>query len=373
MTPESLYVHVPFCMSKCPYCDFNSMPYDESLAGRYLQALRKEAAMRTEGTLKTLYVGGGTPTVLPPQAIREVFSAVYATCALAPGAEVTCEANPGTLDKEKIDVLIECGVNRISLGVQSLNEPELRTLGRSHSADDARHAMELVSESEAALSVDLIYGIPRQDTKGLEKSIEEVLSYSPAHVSAYELTPEEGTPLMEVIGCGLVRMPHEEEVLEMAETCAEALGRAGYEHYEISNYALPGMRSRHNMNYWVRGDYIGLGPGAHSLVSGERAANTGYVFDYVQLLSDGLLPIEESSELTEDEKRREYVFLGLRLLEGLDAGEAFDRYGLDLLRASEALAKKGLIVRSNERVRLSPKGMRISNTSVAELIGELGL
>ena len=373
VTPESLYIHIPFCLGKCRYCDFVSIRYDEAVAGRYIDALRTELRMRANGSLKTLYIGGGTPTVLPAKSLRKIVSSVLEFCTLAPGAEVTCEANPGTLDKEKAEALAEAGLTRLSIGVQSFDNEVLKTLGRAHDADDARHALGIAQEMPVDVSLDLIYGVPGQSMETWRETLDEAVSMGPAHISAYELTPEEGTPLMDDIKAGEISMPHEEEALEMFHAAREILGKAGMEHYEISNYARPGKRSLHNMNYWRRGEYLGVGTAAHSLIGEERTANNRFVFEYLKLLGEGMLPIEETSELTADEARREYVFLGLRMLEGLHMQEARERFGLDLNGSTGELVDNGLMEQKAGRLRLSQRGLELSNTTVSNLLEALGL
>ncbi len=373
MTPESLYIHIPFCLGKCRYCDFVSIRYDEAVAGRYVDALRSELRMRANGELKTLYIGGGTPTVLPAKSLKKIVSSVREFCALEPGAEITCEANPGTLDKEKADAIAEAGVTRLSIGVQSFDNEVLKTLGRMHGADDARQALELAGQFPFDVSLDLIYDVPGQSLDTWKKTLQEAVSMGPVHVSAYELTPEEGTPLMDALKAGELSMPHEEEALEMFHAARELLGAEGFEHYEISNYAKPGKKSLHNMNYWRRGEYLGVGTAAHSLVGEERTANNKFVFEYLKLLGEGILPIDETSELTPDDAKREYVFLGLRMLEGLHMQEAKERFGLELNGSTQGLIEQGLMEKAGDRMRLTQRGLELSNTTVGSVLEKLGL
>ena len=215
MTPECLYVHIPFCPGKCRYCDFTSIKHDESVSSRYVDALRSEMRLRASGKLRTLYVGGGTPTVLSAKSLRKIVSSVREFCTLAPDAEITCESNPGTLTEEKAEALVDCGVTRLSLGVQSFDNGLLKFLGRTHDSDEARSALRLAGQMQVELSLDLMYGVPGQDMDTWTRSLEEALSFGPDHISAYELTPEEGTPLMELIKKGAVSMPHEEDVFPL--------------------------------------------------------------------------------------------------------------------------------------------------------------
>lgn len=343
------------------------------MAGRYIDALRTELRMRANGALKTLYIGGGTPTVLSARSLQKVVSSVLEFCTLAPAAEVTCEANPVSLDKEKAEALAEAGVTRLSIGVQSFDNEVLKTLGRMHDADDARHALGLAGDYPFDVSLDLIYGVPGQSLDTWRETLQEALSLGPVHVSAYELTPEEGTPLIDDLKTGEVSMPHEEEALEMFHAGIDALGKAGFEHYEISNHAKPGKRSLHNMNYWSRGEYLGVGTAAHSLVGEERTANNRFVFEYLKLLGEGMLPIDETEELTLEDAKKEYVFLGLRMIEGLDIQEAQERFGLDLNGSTKGLVEQGLVEHEAGKMRLSQRGLELSNTTVGSVLESLGL
>ena len=373
MTPECLYIHIPFCQGKCRYCDFVSIRYDEAMAGLYIDALRTELRLRASGTLKTLYIGGGTPTVLPAKSLKKVVSSVREFCTLETDAEITCEANPGSLDKKKAEALAVAGVTRLSIGVQSFDGGVLKTLGRMHDADDARNALELAGKYPFDLSLDLIYGVPGQSVEAWRETLKEAVSLGPVHISAYELTPEEGTPLMDALKAGELSMPHEVEALEMFHAGSELLGKAGFEHYEISNHAKPGKRSLHNMNYWRRGEYLGVGTAAHSLIGEERTANNRFVFEYLKLLGEGMLPIDETAELTPDDAKREYVFLGLRLLEGLDILEARKKFGIELNGSTQELVEQGLLEMDKERMRLTQRGLELSNTTVGSVLEKLGL
>lgn len=365
-------MHIPFCSGKCRYCDFTSIKHDESVSSRYVDALRNELRLRASGKLRTLYVGGGTPTVLSAKAISRLFASVYEFTTLEDGAEVTCEANPGTLTEEKAEALADCGVTRLSLGVQSFDDGLLKFLGRTHNADEARHALSLAGQMPVDVSLDLIYGVPGQSIDTWRDTLDEAISFNPAHVSAYELTPEDGTPLMESLKAKEIAMPHDEEVLEMFHAGRELLAKNGFEHYEISNHAREGKRSRHNVNYWQRGEYLGVGVSAHSFVGEERTANNKFVFEYLNLLGEGILPIDETTELTPEDAKREYVFLGLRLLEGLSLSEARERFGLELEKPASKLIEDGMMELEDGRLRLSGRGLEIANTTVSNLLEALG-
>lgn len=369
-----LYIHVPFCQRKCAYCDFLSVPFEEGLARGYKDALVKETYLRAGGSLETVYMGGGTPTVLPDEALEEIFSALRECFDFGPGMEITLEANPGTLSSRKAAILSALGANRLSLGVQSFNDGELRTLGRVHIAREAeRAAMEAREAGFDNLSMDLIYGIPGQSVLTWKETLRRAVSLGPRHISAYELTLEPGTPIFHRLQRGELRQPGEEESLEMARLAEEALSDAGFVRYEISNYALPGFECRHNINYWHRGEYMGLGPGAHSFTAERRERNTGNIARYVSELGAGRLPVEESAGVSRGEAIEEALFLGLRLTRGIDALMFGEAWGIDLSQASAGLIEEGLVEIEAGRIRLTKRGLLLFNPVLVRLMEGLCL
>jgi oxygen-independent coproporphyrinogen-3 oxidase len=371
-----VYVHVPFCLRKCAYCDFLSVPFDGALSESYTGALLREINSGGEGgSLKTVYIGGGTPTALGHGQLEKIFGALHERFKISPDTEVTVEANPGTVDGEKALRLTELGVNRISIGVQSFSDSELATLGRMHTS---AQAVEAVTAARDALeggnvSLDLIYGIPGQTLEGWRRSLLRAVELGPAHVSAYELTPEHGTPLYEALGSGKLGMPDADVIADMFYLAAETLGGAGFGHYEISNHALPGLECRHNVNYWLRGDYLGLGAGAHSFTGGRRSRNTGDIGNYIKALSEGLSPVVEEREPSREEALREHVFLGLRTREGLDVRRFKGEFGLDLLPAAREMLEGGLMEAGGGRLVLTLRGTLLSNRVIVRLLEGLGL
>jgi len=248
---EFLYIHIPFCVKKCMYCDFLSIPYDKSLAEKYTRALCRELELKKDlaGKLKTVFFGGGTPTILSDDCFHDIFDQIRKNFILAPSAEITVEANPGTLTENKLKSLSALGINRLSLGVQSFQDDELKTLGRIHNADEALQSAEMIRAAGIEnFSLDLIYGIPGQTITTWSDSLDKAIALSPKHISAYELTPETQTPLKSCLDTGEIRMPGEELILNMSELTIDLLAASRYEQYEISNYSLPGYRCLHNMN-----------------------------------------------------------------------------------------------------------------------------
>jgi len=382
--PEFLYIHIPFCVRKCLYCDFFSIPYDESLAKAYIDALSKELILKKEpaNTLKTIYIGGGTPSLLPNECFTQLFRCLRDNFHLSSSPEITVEANPGTINQSKIDTLLFLGVNRLSIGIQSFNDKELKTLGRIHTSDDALRSIELIKHTGLDnFSIDLMYGIPGQTMDSWRKSILKAIGLSPAHISTYELTPEENTPLYELIQSHNTTMPDEELILEMYNHVIDYLKTCGYEHYEVSNFALPGFRCIHNLNYWERGEYIGAGAGSHSFVKGVRSNNIKDVNNYIDDLNKGIIPEIESTKLIPLDTVKEFIFLGLRKMEGVNINKlppfipplaSGDRGGCDsLLNACKELVDDGYLEIENSTLRLTRKGLVISNTIIVKLFERL--
>lgn len=373
---QYLYIHIPFCISKCIYCDFLSIPYDEDIAVEYITAVAKESELRSSiaGELKTVYIGGGTPTILPAGELVRLFRHLRQVFDISLDAEITFEANPGTIDREKVIALKEVGVNRFSLGIQSFIDRELRLLGRIHGASDGIRAIELIRGCGIKnLSIDLIYGIPWQKMKDWQYNISRAIELSPEHISIYELTPERGTPLYEYIREEKLRKPEEDAIVEMYYHAIDMLTSAGYRHYEISNLARDGFECRHNLNYWNRGQYIGIGAGAHSFIGDRRMKNTGDIKRYIELSKTGNLAIDESIELSCEEAIKEFIFLGLRKTEGLNIREFSYALGIDLIKVSEELIDEGLLIADGNYLRLTRKGIVISNSIITELFEALEL
>lgn len=371
----SIYIHTPFCRAKCAYCDFYSLPADEALAARYVVALRREAQRRARGEAETVYMGGGTPSVLPPGAIRDIMGCLSEHVRIVPGAEITLEANPESITPELIKELESAGVTRMSIGVQSFQDLELQALGRVHTASQARDALSLASASGVMdISLDLMYSLPGQDAGSWRRTLQEAINLAPSHISAYELTPEPATPLMQRIERGEVELPTGDEAIEMYYEADSMLTAAGYEHYEVSNYALPARRSRHNMNYWRRGMYIGLGPGAVSFDGKVRTMNLPDVEAYCRAMQAGGLPPSESETLTAHEAAREFLMLGLRTCDGIGLEEARSVYGLGALSGcADSFIAEGLMQRSGDRLRLSPDGTAVMNSVLVGLFDSLGI
>jgi oxygen-independent coproporphyrinogen-3 oxidase len=391
-----IYIHIPFCIRKCPYCDFTSFTPEITPEEEYINAVVKEMEARrgesSDGEVETVYFGGGTPSLLSPKGIETILSAISKNFRIIPsrpplvkggwgdlGPEVTLEANPGTVDLEKLRGYRDAGVNRLSIGIQSFNDRLLTVLGRIHDRGDGLKAYE--SSRKAGfdnVGIDLIHSIPGESLPDWAKDLEEAVSLRPEHISAYNLTIEEGTPFYCQQEKGALILPSEEEQVEMFLMARDILGKAGYEHYEVSNYCLPGFRSRHNQIYWKGGEYLGLGVSAHSYLPpslplrekgegcwGIRRANTKDLKEYLGLIDEKGTAFVEEEILTKEKAMGEAVFLGLRMTEGVRLKDFEERFGIGIEEAfPDAIKelKENLLLRfEGGHLRLTDKGLLFLN------------
>ncbi|MDA8087146.1 MAG: radical SAM family heme chaperone HemW [Nitrospiraceae bacterium] len=377
----SVYIHIPFCLKKCVYCDFVSVPFDGVLSDRYLAALGRELSLslslsargKSKMRLKTLFVGGGTPTALSAWQLKGLFDSIGRGFDFYPDAEVTVEANPATLDEEKLGVLLQGGVNRISIGAQSFDAEELKLLGRAHRPGEISDAVELCRAAGLEnIGLDLIYGIPGQKMQTWLQTLKSALELGPRHISAYELTVEEKTGLWDLVRGGALEMPSEDDVLSMSGAAQEALEAAGFVRYEVSNYAIAGFECRHNLNYWRRGEYLGLGVAAHSFSDGRRWSNTCSVLEYIAAIEAGELPVAGAETLTKDEQRREVFLLGLRTGEGVPLA-ADGAGGAALERAAAELIAEGLLEVRRGRLSATRRGFHLLDSVIFRLLAGLSL
>jgi oxygen-independent coproporphyrinogen-3 oxidase len=385
-----VYIQVPFCQTKCTYCNFHTGVVSPKVYEPYVAAVCREVQevwklgskdVRKDGlpgiplgTVDTVYVGGGTPSLLEPQALHKLLDAVRGAfhCALE---EVTLEADPETITPEKAEAWLKAGFNRISLGSQSFSDAELKAAGRMHRREDIYSANRILRGAGFAnLSFDLICGLPHQTAQSWAQSLEELLALRPEHVSIYLLEVDEGSRLgREVISLGTrysaPAVPSDDDMAAFYEQACERLAAGGYEHYEISNWALPGRRARHNLKYWQREPYMGFGAGAHSFNGTERWANVHDPAAYVAAIEQGRLPIEQRERLTAQQALDEELFLGLRLLEGIDAARIERQYDVSLLPRLAALRDAGLLEMDGHTARLARSRLAISNEVFVELMG----
>lgn len=371
--PSGLYVHVPFCVRKCPYCDFASVALAEGGTRRYVDAVLREAELRAHelaGPLGTLYLGGGTPTALPADDLARLVASLLERYPFVPDAEATVEANPGTLDERMVSALLAAGANRLSVGVQSFDDRLLRVLGRIHDGAEAVAACELARRFPR-WSLDLIHAIPGQTEDDLLADVRQALALGARHVSSYSLTYEEGTPLTRARDEGRVTPASEDEELRLYTVVEWALGAGGVERYEVSNYARPGEESRHNLNYWRGGRYVGLGAAAHSFVRRERCWNVADPAEYVARVGEGDLPAAGSEALGPRELFLERLMLGLRMCEGLAedeiralaAGAGEERFA----RRLEAEVARGNLARADGRVHIAAGSFALADRIIRDL------
>ena len=372
--PLGLYLHIPFCRSKCVYCDFYSLPHSEAKMDEYVERLTahllETAPMAAGHTVDTVYFGGGTPSYLGCERIAKLLQAVRKNYRVDRHAEITMEANPDSLfDWKELRALRRLGLNRISLGVQSSDDAMLRRLGRVHTWQQVCDAVETVRRAKIPdLSVDLIYGLPDQTTEQWQTTLEDVLALQPQHISCYGLKVEEGTPLWQQLET--LVLPDDDLQADMYLCAVEKLAQCGYAQYEISNFALPGHESRHNMKYWTLGEYAGFGPGAHSDFGNVRYA---YVRDLDAYLR-GRLILSESETMTQQEREREYLMLSLRTAQGICVREFENRFRqrFDVLEKLFATYEAhSLAARTEQGWRLTPRGFLVSNRIITSLTDAL--
>jgi oxygen-independent coproporphyrinogen-3 oxidase len=372
MERAGVYIHIPFCRARCSYCDFATGAYEGALASRYVRALASEIrTFRPENPspieAETIYFGGGTPSLLSPAQVASILAAVRERFRVATNAEVTMEINPGTVTPEILREFRRLGINRASFGAQTFDDAELRRLGRTHTAEDVRRTIRDLREAGFDnTSFDLIAGLPAQTLEGWERNLNEALALSPEHLSFYLLEVHEGTPLAAQIRRGQQPAPDEDLAAEMYRLMLDRAADAGYEHYEISNLCRPGYESRHNSKYWTGAPVYGFGCSAHSF-DGERTrwSNERDAARYVEMMESKGAALVETVGLDERDVRAEAIFLGLRLMRGVDLKQHQERFGVDVLEehADELsrLREAGLIEVDEDLMRLTRHGALLSN------------
>ena len=392
-----IYVQVPFCQTKCTYCNFHTgvvaqdrfAPYADAVCREIREhpQLLKAAGVKlgeADGENKhsqewlcydvdTVYFGGGTPSLLEPEQLQRILNAIRGTFGAA-FEEVTLEADPETVKEEKAAAWAEAGINRVSFGVQSFSDKELAAAGRMHRRADVYLAVPILRAAGIRnISFDLIAGLPHQTKESWKLSLDELVALGPEHVSVYLLEVDAGSRLGRELLAGGTRysagrVPGEDEMAEFYEMAQEELGAGGYRHYEISNWAKPGFESKHNLKYWRRELYLGFGAGAHSFSGRQRWANAHDAAAYVSAIESGRLPVEQLESVTVEQALEEELFLGLRQLQGIDVGRIEKEYGVALTERFESLAAAGLVEREGDVVRLAEEKLSVSNEVFVELM-----
>jgi oxygen-independent coproporphyrinogen-3 oxidase len=382
-----LYVHVPFCTAKCGYCDFNSYASSEHLIPAYTSALLADASLWVAAVrrrrIETIFFGGGTPTLNPVADNIRILDGLRAMFSVTPDAEVSIEANPGSVSVRDLSFLRRTGFNRLSIGVQSFDDAELRQLDRIHTAGEARRAIACAREAGFDnVNVDLIYGLPGQQLPSWRRTLDEAISMSPEHISAYALTVEDGTPLARQVARGRVALPDGDAQAEQYEWTEDRLAAAGYEHYEISNWARQGHACRHNLTYWRNREYLGLGAGAHSFLHGARFASVSLPQQYIDRVAEStasratgrhdLLHIVSREVMDDDLSIADTLILGLRLCEGVELTAFSERHGRTVVDVCGDVIKEfvgyGLLELTDTRLRLTRRGRLLSNELFVRLL-----
>lgn len=372
-TSFELYIHIPFCVRKCAYCDFLSAPGSEEAKASYTEALLREIeAVKTEKReVSSIFVGGGTPSALSPSLMGDIFEKIHKSFSVAPDAEITIEANPGTLSKEKLFLYRNVGINRLSLGLQSPEAAELKSLGRIHTYEEFLESFSLAREAGFQnINVDLMCALPDQTYEGWVRNLRKVAALHPEHISAYSLIIEEGTPFAK----RKLNLPDEDTEYRMYEDTAGILAEYGYEQYEISNYAKKDLACQHNVGYWTRKEYLGLGLGAASLWGNQRFSNTS---DFSLYLNNSGFPEKirgDRETLSLEAEMSEFMFLGLRMTKGVSKAEFLECFGVPIESVYGNVLDKyksvGLLEEKEGRIFLTRAGIHVSNGVMAEFLLE---
>jgi oxygen-independent coproporphyrinogen-3 oxidase len=370
-----IYIHIPFCERKCTYCNFNTTDFADDLASRYIDAVAREIAFwggRGPECVDTIYFGGGTPSIVEASELARLIEACRASFDVAPAAEITIEINPATLSKRKLDEWRASGINRASVGVQSFLDRDLAALSRTHTAREARDTIAaLAGAGFDNVSLDLIAGLPEQSLADWEFNLDQALGLRPAHLSLYLLEIKEGTQLYAQLKRGQRPRPDDDLAAEMYRVICAASEDAGYEHYEISNFAMrddasPGrLRSKHNMKYWTGASFYGMGCGAHSYDGATRRVNLLQTEKYIEAVNSSGHATGEHTELTDESRATEALFMGLRLIDGIRLDDYYQEYGLDVAARYKAeiaqLEDAGLVEISGNNMKLTARGLLLSN------------
>ncbi len=377
MNSSGLYIHIPYCLHKCGYCDFNSHPENREESEVYVSTLLSEighyAPQLAGKTVPTVFFGGGTPTLLPPTSLDKILGIIKQSFNLTEDCEITIEANPATVKQETLEQIRSSGFNRISIGVQSFDADELKLLERVHSVEEIHTTVDRARLAGFKnLSLDLIFGLPQQTPKKWQSHLQQALEKKPDHISAYSLTIEPATAFFKLQERGLLNLPDEEIQLAMFQATFEILPSAGLIQYEISNFSRPGFESRHNLNYWDNGDYLGLGAGASSYLNGERFKNTDLPSRYIRAVQAEGSAVESTEKLDPLHAMGETIMLGLRRLKGIPIEEFENRFQISFEKVYgnvlDPLLDEGLITLNQNRMALSAKGIFLADSVILKFL-----
>ena len=376
-TASSIYIHIPFCATKCYYCAFNTYTFHREQAKAYLQALRTEMALYVPETqpLQTIFIGGGTPSILSVNSLKQLFAAIHQYFQITSDAEITVECNPGTVDSEKLSMMKDNGVNRLSFGLQAMQDETLKQLGRIHSVAEFLESYRLARENGFQnINIDIIFALPNQTMDAWQETLSGVISLDPEHISAYNLVMEETTPFYEWWQAGKLHLPTEDTEADMFQYTLETLTAHGYTHYEICNFAKPNRSARHNLVYWDNHPCIGLGAGAAGYINGLRYSNIRGIAPYIKKLAEHKKPIADTERLVGNAEKAETLMLALRKQEGISLEAYKNRFGEDIEVAFGNTLKKWidrqLLERTATHFRLTHRGLFLANEVFVELLGK---
>ena len=376
--PLGLYIHIPYCIHKCGYCDFNSHPIKHDEMDKYVDALMAEMnhyakIYSSNKIIRTIFLGGGTPTTLAAYQLERILKECHKKFKIESSAEITIEANPATIDIEQLKSIRQAGYNRISIGVQSFDEKELKLLDRAHGPAEIHSTVDRAREAGFDnLSLDLMFAVPNQSLSNWENNLRQALDKNPEHLSTYNLTIEQGTAFAKLQANGKLTMPDDEHQLELYKRTIELLTNKGFHHYEISNFARPGKESRHNITYWKNTNTLGLGAGASSYMNGTRFKNINLPAHYIRQVVDKQTAVEHSETLEPRQAMGETILLGLRLLKGINIDKFEKRFHISFKNIFgniiSALKEQELITVEGDYLRLSKKGLFLADSVILEFI-----
>jgi len=379
MKELGIYIHIPFCKSKCHYCDFISFSNKDKLVERYINAVNSEIIQSSkkldkEYEVTTIYIGGGTPSFIDDKNIENLLNNVFENYNVSKNAEITIEINPGTVTCEKLNKYKQIGINRISIGLQSTNNKLLKQIGRIHTYEEFLNTYNIAKKEFNNINVDLMLGLPNQTIKDLEESLNKIIELEPQHISIYSLIVEEGTKIQKMIEESELKLPSEERERQMYWLAKETLEKNGYKHYEISNFSKEGYESNHNLNCWEQKEYLGFGLAAHSYINSKRISNIEIMEEYIKNIEEKKMENNKiiQEEQNEEEKKKEYILLGLRKIEGVKISSFKYKYADNPLflyhKELEKLVNEELIEIDGDYIKLTKKGLDLANLVWEEFI-----